>query len=448
MARRRDAPPARREDAPLRGRGRRRRTVSRRGDPRARRRRGLGRRRRAASTGCPRARRRPRSSASRSDARSRTACAASPRTRGDALRRQPAGDPAADRRRAAQVHAPRRPARGLRLLDRLRRRRQPVVAYRESIGAAKVDHRGRPAHGAADRRRRPASSRTRSSSLGRDAVGRALDRDRHRAPTSSRATGRGSARYGKPDGMVSEDLDQNAFFAEPDGTVWLGSSRGLIRFQAGHDARARSRRRPSSSPTRSAGRPARSTRPRRRCSTPGERNFSVSWAGLTFIEPRKVRYRHRMVGPGRPVHRDRADRGAVPGPADRRRTASRCSASRPTARSRARPPSFPLEVRAAWWETVWARALWVLLAAGAVVARRALADAAPRGRAPAAGGGRRRAQRRARRGQPRAARGVVHRRADGGAQPAVLLDGHRGRRQPHAARALDAGRRTGRATAT
>jgi ligand-binding sensor domain-containing protein len=36
--------------------------------------------------------------------------------------------------------------------------------------------------------------------------------------------------FGKIDGMISEDLDQNAFLAEPDGTVWLGSSRGLIRF--------------------------------------------------------------------------------------------------------------------------------------------------------------------------------------------------------------------------
>ena len=33
--------------------------------------------------------------------------------------------------------------------------------------------------------------------------------------------------------MVSDDLDQNAFFADADGTVWLGSSRGLIRFRAG-----------------------------------------------------------------------------------------------------------------------------------------------------------------------------------------------------------------------
>ena len=64
-------------------------------------------------------------------------------------------------------------------------------------------------------------------------LGRALDRHRHRAPTSSAPDWTRVARYGKPDGMISDDLDQNAFFAEPDGTVWLGSSRGLIRFQAG-----------------------------------------------------------------------------------------------------------------------------------------------------------------------------------------------------------------------
>ena len=74
-----------------------------------------------------------------------------------------------------------------------------------------------------------------------------------------------SAHYGKPDGMVSEDLDQNAFLPKPDGTVWLGSSRGLIRFQAGTTpgpgaaAAGRDHR-------RARRRPARSTSRARRCS--------------------------------------------------------------------------------------------------------------------------------------------------------------------------------------
>ena len=150
-----------------------------------------------------------------------------------------------------------------------------------------------------------------------------------RAPTSTAPTGRWSARYGKPDGMISEDLDQNAFFAEADGTVWLGSSRGLIRFQAGDPAGARAaaadrdRRRAARATGRSLDSRAASLL------GPDERNFSVSWAGLTFIEPRKVRYKHRMVGPGRPVHRDRADRGAIPGAPERHAIASRSSASPP-----------------------------------------------------------------------------------------------------------------------
>ena len=64
---------------------------------------------------------------------------------------------------------------------------------------------------------------------------------------------------------------------------------------------------------------------------------------------------------------------------------------------------------------------------------RALAHAASRSRAQPTGGGRRGPQRRARGGQPGAARGVLHGFADRRAQPTLLLDGHRGRRQPHAA---------------
>src|ERR1700674_4031202 len=36
--------------------------------------------------------------------------------------------------------------------------------------------------------------------------------------------------YGRSDGLIWDDCNSNAFFAEPDGGVWIGTSRGLSRF--------------------------------------------------------------------------------------------------------------------------------------------------------------------------------------------------------------------------
>ena len=44
--------------------------------------------------------------------------------------------------------------------------------------------------------------------------------------------------YGRSDGLIWDDCNTNAFFAEPGG-VWIGTSRGLSRF---HSAAVRARR--------------------------------------------------------------------------------------------------------------------------------------------------------------------------------------------------------------
>ena len=159
-----------------------------------------------------------------------------------------------------------------------------VVAYRESIGAAKVILQG-------DRLTvRPIDTSTGLISnkvvlVGRDASGSVW------IGTGSGADVFGpdwalAARYGKADGMISADLDQNAFLAEPDGTVWLGSSRGVIRVQAGVPPA------PKPAPTvviidaRAGDRPLAPGLPAVLGS--GERNFSVAWSGLTFIEPSHI----------------------------------------------------------------------------------------------------------------------------------------------------------------
>src|SRR6185295_11723292 len=37
--------------------------------------------------------------------------------------------------------------------------------------------------------------------------------------------------YGKSDGLIWDDCNSNAFFAGPDGAVWVGTSKGLSRFR-------------------------------------------------------------------------------------------------------------------------------------------------------------------------------------------------------------------------
>jgi len=173
------------------------------------------------------------------------------------------------------------------------------------------------------------------------------------------------ARYGRLDGMISEDLDQNAFLAEPDGTVWLGSSRGLIRSQAGIPPA------PEPPPTVvltnvSAGdRPLSATA--EASLPPNERNVSVSWAGLTYVEPRKIRYRHRMAGLVDQYTETELTEARFPAlPSGRYRFEVLCVSAR--GKVSVTPAVFTLEVRPAWWQSVWARALWVILAAAALTA--------------------------------------------------------------------------------
>ncbi len=233
-----------------------------------------------------------------------------------------------------------------------------VVAYREPIGAEKVVVQG-------DRLTvRPISTKTGLVSnkvvlVGKDAAGALWIG----TGSGANAFGRdwsGGRRYGKADGMISEDLDQNAFLAEADGTVWLGSSRGLVRFHGNGgpppepapavvltEVRVGDRR---LDPFASSGGSAR------------ERDFSASWAGLTFIEPRKVRFRYRMAGLEDRFTETSLTEARFPVlPAGEYRFEVVCVSA--AGRVSARPATFSLRVLPAWWETWWARGAGILLAA-------------------------------------------------------------------------------------
>jgi len=238
-----------------------------------------------------------------------------------------------------------------------------AVAYRESIGAAKIILQG-------DRLTvRPVDTSTGLVSnkvvlIGRDAGGSLWFGTGSGVDVYDGAW-KPSASYGKADGMVSSDLDQNAFLAEADGTVWLGSSRGLVRFQGGYSpppppppsvvivaARAGDRALASGVPVVLGA---------------GERDVSLSWRGLTFYEPTKVRYRQRMVGLVDQYTETDLTEARFPAlPSGRFRFEVLCVSARGEV---SRDPAvFAIEVKPAWWETWWARALYLLAAVGAVAA--------------------------------------------------------------------------------
>ena len=100
--------------------------------------------------------------------------------------------------------------------------------------------------------------------------------------------------YTHEDGLVWDDCAANSFWSEPDGTVWVGTLKGLSRY------RPNPRLAPLSAPPVSvtsvrfgdhAGDPdAYSQVPFR------DRDFLVTFAGLTFLSEKNVRFRYRLSG--------------------------------------------------------------------------------------------------------------------------------------------------------
>ena len=169
--------------------------------------------------------------------------------------------------------------------------------------------------------------------------------------------------YGRSDGLITDDMNQNAFFAEPDGTVWIGTSRGLVRSEPGApaaahlpprvvllEARASDRRLDPSQPAR-LGR--------------DERDVRLSWAALTFVEPRRVRYRYRLVGlDASPVETNLGEVRFTALPSGSYRL--EVTATSAAGVSSAAPAVFAFSVSRAWWEQEWAWLLAALLLGGVV----------------------------------------------------------------------------------
>ena len=107
-----------------------------------------------------------------------------------------------------------------------------------------------------------------------------------------RFDGGGWKHYGRSDGLIWDDVNTNAFFADADGGVWIGTSRGLSRYV------------PSPVPPKNVPPPVvftsvklggEAVEPNVEKTVPYRQNsLEVRFAALTFLEEPSVRFRYRV----------------------------------------------------------------------------------------------------------------------------------------------------------
>ena len=171
--------------------------------------------------------------------------------------------------------------------------------------------------------------------------------------------------FNRNDGLIWDDLSSHSFLAEPDGSFFVGTSRGLAHFRPGGAVVAEE---PPNVVITSA-----SLGGRERLGDVGvevgyeERTFVVKYAGLTFRDPAAVRFRYRLVG----LEEEFQETGLR----ELRYPALEAGSYRFEVLCRSasgirsdRPAFFEFVVHPAWWGAWWTRACAVLLLCIAVAA--------------------------------------------------------------------------------
>ncbi len=105
--------------------------------------------------------------------------------------------------------------------------------------------------------------------------------------------------FGKADGLVWDDLNGNAFFSDNDGSVWIGTSRGLSHFRPERTDLSIVVPATILSETQLGGKPAGGNSPGTNSPivVPSSRNsFSVNFTALSFRQESELVFRYRMLG--------------------------------------------------------------------------------------------------------------------------------------------------------
>ncbi len=158
--------------------------------------------------------------------------------------------------------------------------------------------------------------------------------------------------YTRDDGLVWDDCAAGAFLAEADGTVWIGTLKGLAR------RRPSGRSRPHPDPRAMII----STRLGDSAPYPGSspqvpfRNhfFSVNFAGLTFLRERDIRFRYRLTGLDEDWTQTTQREARYPSlPAGDYRF--EVAVRNADGRWSAAPAHFAFRILPPWWQTWWFR---------------------------------------------------------------------------------------------
>jgi len=161
------------------------------------------------------------------------------------------------------------------------------------------------------------------------------------------------ARYGAADGLPSDAVMLHSFVADPDGSAWFGTARGLVRFRPRVDPAPRPHSRVAITQLEQR-----------------DRSVRIAWESPTFVEPEKVRYRWRLAGLNDAFTTTTLDEvrfSALPSGSYRFEVSAISAAGVESERA----AQIAFDVMPAWWERWWARggALVALVVLGAGVVR-------------------------------------------------------------------------------
>ena len=170
--------------------------------------------------------------------------------------------------------------------------------------------------------------------------------------------------YSRDDGLVWDDCAANAFLAEADGTVWVGTLNGLSRYRAAAAPPAPTQ---ASVVVTSAWLGSRWADPGVAAEVPfSDRSFHAQFAGLSFRRERDVKFRYRLLGleDGWTETKDRDARYPSLPAGDFQFEVQVSGSEGQWAPARSR---FTFRIQPAWWQTWWFRGLIVVALAAAVL---------------------------------------------------------------------------------
>ncbi len=166
--------------------------------------------------------------------------------------------------------------------------------------------------------------------------------------------------YDQGDGLIWNDINQTAFWAEPDGSVLIGTGRGLAYFRP---TKVERQEQPPKVVITSAVLSGREVLREESPSVDYEKNtFTAKFAGLTFRNPRRVRYQYRLIGWNSEfVETKRREVRYAALPAGQYTLEVSCRSAAGLWSEAAAIYSF--SVRPPWWERWWVRlGMFIILA--------------------------------------------------------------------------------------